>query len=272
MPGKFSRRNMLILGGGTVAGVLGLAGYAQADAEPTASPWLRLPIITANIGRKHLGQRERAIRAVRGGDPGHRPLVGWQEIGEGDSGEKAMISKHFGDHYKTPYLRDGKSFRVPVSIPTHWNVVSRKQTFVHGGISGKTPPRWINEVVLRHVEYTGVEFALINSHYVANAYNGGENAELKKRWRQHRKRHAQRVNAHHEAGRTVIWTGDVNRPDYDTATGRAAEKKAFAKGIDRINWLPAGKTTEIQLRATRTVDMHVDGHDARVAIFRIRQR
>lgn len=270
MSRKISRRNVLILGGGVAAGVLGVAGYAQADVASTASDWIRLPIITANIGRKRLSKREAAIRAVRSGDRGHRPLVGWQEIGEGDTGEKAMIAEHFGDHYKSPFLRDKRSYRVPFSIPTHWTVVSQKHTFVHKGISQKTPPRWINEVVLRHVKHTSLEFALINTHYIANAYNGDMLSGLRDEWRLHHKLHGKRVLAHHEAGRPVIWTGDVNRPDYTTATGKSAEKKAFTKGIDRINWLPAGGKTQIQLQDTRTVDMHVDSHNARVAIFRIR--
>ncbi|WP_211207207.1 hypothetical protein [Stackebrandtia nassauensis] len=267
----FSRRNVLILGAGAAAaGALGVTGYAQADVAATASEWIRLPIITANIGRKRLSKREAAIRAVRSGDRGHRPLVGWQEIGEGDSGEKAMIAKHFDEHYKNPFLRDGRAYRVPFSIPNHWTVVSTKRNFVHRGIEGWSPERWINEVVLRHVKYTGIEFALINSHYIANAYNGDRKPSLQDEWRKHRKLHGNRVLAHHAAGRPVIWTGDVNRPDYTTASGRSAEKKAFSKGIDRINWLPAGDKIQIQLQGTRTVDMDVDSHNARVAIFRIR--
>jgi hypothetical protein len=78
------------------------------------------------------------------------------------------------------------------------------------------------------------------------------------------------VLAHHQQGRLVIWTADTNNPDYPTATGWDTEKRAFPGDIDRIDWLPGNGAVQLELLNTRTVDMRVDGHDARVAIFRIR--
>ncbi len=270
MASTISRRQALVLGGGALAGVATLGSVAAARSASAATDWIRLPVITANIGRKNLGAREAAIRDVRNGDPGNRPFVGWQEIREGDDGEPAMISQYFGDAYQNPFLYDASSFRVPISVPQPWKVVNSNPTFVHGGIGGVTPPRWINEVAVEHQSHPGLKFVLINSHYIAGAYNGDQNPNLRDEWDLHKKTHRERVMAHHDRGHLVIWTADTNRPDYDRATGQAAERKAFANGIDRINWLPGDGTVQLDLVTTKAVPMHVDGHDARVAIFRIR--
>jgi hypothetical protein len=86
--GELSRRKALVLGGGVALGTMAGVGTATA-----ASDWIRLPIVTANVGRKNLGARDAAIRDVRNADADARPLVGWQEISEGDSGEPAMIEQ-----------------------------------------------------------------------------------------------------------------------------------------------------------------------------------
>ncbi|GAB1510418.1 hypothetical protein [Actinophytocola sp. KF-1] len=260
-----SRRKALVLGGGAVLGTIAGTGAAAA-----ATDWIRLPVVTANIGRKNLGAREDAIRAVRHADDAARPLVGWQEIREGDTGEPAMIDRHFGDLYRNAFLRHDTAFRVPISIPKPWRVVGTKATFTHGGIEHVTPPRWITEVVVRHETHTALEFAMVNTHYIANAHNGDQRADLRDEWKKHKDVHRDRVIAHHNQGRLVIWTADTNNPDYVRATGRDAERRAFVNGIDRVNWLPGNGRVRLELRTTKTVDMRVDGHDARVAIFRIR--
>ena len=270
---RISRRQALMLGGGALAGAATLGTVAAARpaaARSAASDWLRLPVITANIGRKNLGAREAAISAVRNGDPGNRPIVGWQEIREGDEGEPAIISQYFGPMYQNAFLHHDTAYRVPISVPLPWNVINSRATVVHGGIEGVTPPRWINEVVVEHQAHPGLKFALINSHYLANAYNGDQKPSLRDEWDLHKKTHRERVMAHHEHGHLVIWTADTNNPDYDQATGQPAERKVFAHGIDRVNWLPGDGTVELDLVTTRTIPMNVDGHDARAAIFRIR--
>jgi hypothetical protein len=266
MSGVLSRRKALLLGGGVVLGAA--AGVAPAAAA--ATDWIRLPIITANIGRKHLGAREAAIRAVRNGIAGERPLVGWQEISEQDHGEEAMIEKHFGSAYRTAFLRHRRSFRVPVSVPKPWRIVDSEPTFAHGGIERVTPPRWINEVVVRHESHPNLQFALINTHYLFGAYNGATRPDLRDEYDHHRKLHKQRVLHHHRQGRPVIWTADTNNLRYTTATGWQAERQVFRAGIDRINWLPGNGAVQLQLRHTKSIDLRVDGHNARVAIFRIR--
>lgn len=266
MSGGFSRRKALLLGGGVALGAAAGVGPAAA----AASGWIRLPIITANIGRKHLGAREAAIRAVRHGVDGARPLVGWQEISEGDRGEPPMIEKHFGNAYRTAFLRHQRSFRVPISVPKPWRIVDSKPTRAHGGIEKVTPPRWINEVVVRHESHPNLQFALINTHYLFGAYNGATRPDLRDEYDHHHDVHKRRVLHHHREGRLVIWTADTNNPRYAKATGWKAEKQVFPAGIDRINWMPGNGAVQLQLRRTASIDLRVDGHDARVAIFRIR--
>jgi hypothetical protein len=265
--GELSRRKALFLGGGVVLGTAAtVAGVGSASA---AADWIRLPIITANIGRKHLDAREAAIRAVRTGVAGE-PLVGWQEIGEGDKGEPAMIEKNFGNAYRTAFLRHERSYRVPISVPKPWQIVDSKPTRAHGAIKGITPPRWINEVVVQHEANANLQFVLINTHYLFGAYNGATRPDLRDEYDHHREVHKQRALAHHRKGRLVIWTADTNNPGYTKATGWNAEKQVFPEGIDRINWLPGNGSVQLELRDTKAIDMRVDGHNARVAIFRIR--
>ena len=262
---ELSRRKALALGGGAVLGTIAGAGTAAA-----ATDWIRLPVVTANIGRDNPGAREAAIRDVRNADDLARPLVGWQEIREGDTGEPAMINQYFGDLYQNTFLWHDTAFRVPISIPKPWRVVDTKATFAHGGIEKVTPPRWVTEVVVRHESHPALEFVLVNTHYIANAYNGDQRADLRDEWHTTKDVHRDRVIHHHQQGRLVIWTADTNNPDYVRATGQDTEHRAFFNGVDRVNWLPGNGSVRLELLNTKIVDMRVDGHDARVAIFRIR--
>lgn len=83
-------------------------------------------------------------------------------------------------------------------------------TFVHGGIGEVTPLRWINEVAVEHRSHPGLKFVLINTHYLAGAYNGEQNPNLRDEWDLHKKTHRERVMAHHDRGHLVIWTADTN--------------------------------------------------------------
>lgn len=270
--GRISRRQALALGGGAAAAAAGVGSVAAARSASAATDWFRLPIVTANIGRDNLGAREAAIRAVRNGDPGHRPVVGWQEIreGAGDTGEPAMISQYFGPLYRNAFLHDERSFRVPISVPQPWKVVNSKATFVHGGIANVTPPRWINEVAVEHSAHPKLKFVLINSHYIFGAYNGPQKPDRRDEWDLHKKTHRERVMAHHDKGHLVIWTADTNNPGYENATGQDSERKAFHHGVDRVNWLPGDGSVKLDLVTTKVIPMSVDGHDARMAVFRIK--
>lgn len=268
---KFSRRQALVLGGGALAGVATAGSVAGARSADAASAWVRLPIVTANIGRKHLDQRNAAIAAVRRADPGNRPVVGWQEIREGDQGEPAMINDHFGNAYDNRFLRNPRSYRVPISVPAPWRIVNANNKFVHGVVPGASPPRWINEVTVEHNSIPGLTFVMLNTHYIYNAYNGDRRPGLRQYWDLHKQTHRDRVMNYHRNGKLVIWTADTNNPNYGDATGQGAERRVFNGGVDRINWLPADNgAVQLELQNQYEVPMNVDGHNARVAIFRIR--
>jgi hypothetical protein len=293
MTKKISRRAALGLAGGVAVGAatIGLStadaarrgkgdgrgdgrGDGAGGAQPRAAgPWVRLAVVTANIGRKHLDQREAAITAVRQQSDGTPPMVGWQEIGEGanDTGEPSMIRQHFGDQYTHMFLNDPQSPREPISVPRPWTVVGHTNVFVHEGIADVTPPRWINEVVVQHETMPDLQFVIMNTHYIARAYVGPQRDDLKPYWNHHHDVHAQRVLERHQNQHLpVIWTADTNRNDFGTATGWQAEGAAFGSGLDRIDWLTTNKV-DIELLNTNIVPMHVDDdHNAKVAIFRIR--
>lgn len=267
MSSRVSRRRALAIGGGALAGTV--AGTSTASA---ATDWFRLPVITANVGRDNLDKRDAAFDAVRNADGTNRPLVCFQEIGEGaeDTGEPAMIDHYFGPLYDKAFLRDGRAFRVPICVGRPWVIESRARYFAHAGISGWSPERWLTEVVVHHETYTQVRFVVLNTHYIANAFNGDQRPDLQDEWWLMRDIHRARSRFHHDAGRLVIWGADTNRPDFGTASDLSAEQKAFGTGIDRLHWLPGNGTVQITLNATKTINMEVDNHDARMAIFHVR--
>ncbi|NKI44230.1 hypothetical protein [Streptomyces physcomitrii] len=289
---SLSRRRALALGGGAALGTAGVlagaagAGTAAAGNRGTrpararaAGAWHRLVVVTANIGREHLTERERAIRDVRHAVTVDgalaQPLVGWQEIGEGDDDgkEAGFIGKHFGSAYRNLFVGDKTASRVPISAPTAFNVTAHRVTWAHGGKAGVSPHRVLTEAVLELAADPQVKFVFANTHYVAGAFNGKDDpaeAWRDKMWQQHFAAHRDKVLAHwHAQGYPVIWTGDVNRTPLPLLVP-GQEQRAFAKGIDQIAWLPGTNGTELRLNRTASVPMHVDGHDARVAIMQIR--
>jgi hypothetical protein len=275
---SISRRRALVLGGGAVAGAA--AAMTAAGGAGAATDWKRLVVVTANIGRKHLDQRERAIRdvrhAVKTGSGFAKPLVGWQEIGEGDDDgrEPRWINEHFGKGFRNIFETDKSAHRVPMSIPTEFNIVDRRSTPVHGGMDGVSPNRVINQAVLELASDPQLRFVFVNTHYVAGAWNGKEDSHeswRRRMWKRHFRTHRDDVLAHwHSKGYPVIWTGDVNRSPMPLLVPKR-EKRAFRSGIDQIAWLPGTNGTEIRLTDTKTVPMHVDDHHARVALMQIRR-
>ena len=280
---SLSRRRALALGGSAALGTAGiLAGTAAAGATDgkAAGGWQRLVVVTANIGRDHRDKREAAVRAVRHAvtvdGATAKPLVGWQEIGEGDDDgkEEKFIREHFGKAFSNLFVGDKVAHHVPISVPDAFNVVGHRITRAHGGKGGVSPHRVITEAVLQLASDPQVQFVFANTHYVAGAYNGKNDpseAWRRKMWKRHFQRQRDKVLQYWNAqGFPVIWTGDVNRsPMPSLVPGK--EQRAFSRGIDQIGWLPGTNGTQIRLKRTTSVPMHVDGHDARVAVMQIRR-
>ncbi|MET7641360.1 hypothetical protein [Streptomyces sp. NPDC005438] len=273
-----SRRRALALGGGAVLGAAGVA--AVAGGAGAAGGWQPLIVVTANIGRKRLKKREPAIlavrRAVKSGDGYAKPLVGWQEIGEGDDDgrEARWINKHFGSGFENIYEHKNPAQRVPISVPNEYKIIDKRVTKVHGGKKGVSPHRVITQAVLQHVDDPKMRFVFANTHYVAGAWNGKEDAHEAWRdrmWARHFRTHREEVLRHWRSqGFPVIWTGDVNRNGMPLLMPQH-EKRAFKGGIDQIGWVPGGNGTELRLKRTKVVPMDVDGHNARVALMQIRR-
>jgi hypothetical protein len=275
---SISRRRALTLGGGAVLGAAG--ALTAAGSAGAATDWKRLVVVTANIGRNNLDQRERAIRDVRhattAGTDLPRPLVGWQEIGERDDDglEPRWINEQFGDGYRNIYEYDKTASRVPMSIPRTYSILERRVTYVHGGRAGVTPHRVITQALLERVADPKLRFVFANTHYVAGAWNDKEEtheAWREEMWRLHFRKHRDDVLGHWRSqGFPVIWTGDVNRTPMPPLLPNC-EQRAFSRGIDHIGWVPGTNGTQIRLRWTKSIPMHVDGHDARVAVMEVRR-
>lgn len=271
-----SRRRALTLGGGAVLGGAGaLVGVTGAEA---ATAWRRLVVVTANIGRDHKGQRERAIRDVRNGvrigGVLQRPLVGWQEIGEGDGDglEARWINKYFGSAYRNLFLNTGGRL-VPVSVPKAYSVLDTRVTVCHGGKATVSPTRVITQVALARADDPKVRFVFANTHYVAGAFNGRQDsfeAWRREMWQRHFKTQRDVLAYWRARGYPVVWTGDVNRDPMPLLMPNR-EKRAFKHGIDQIGWVPGTNGTQVRLNSTRSIPMHVDGHNARVAVMQIRR-
>ncbi|MFF2654327.1 hypothetical protein [Streptomyces sp. NPDC058045] len=271
-----SRRRALALGGGAVLGAATtLTTSGPADAT---TGWHRLIVITANIGRTHKGQRERAIRDVRHAVSHNgqldKPLVGWQEIreGDGDRLEPRYINRYFANAYQNAYVHHAYAHRVPMSIPREYTILKRRITKVHGGKSGVTPHRVITQALLERADTPGLRFVFANTHYVAGAWNGKHDSHEQWRrnmWQLHFRKHRDEVLTYWRArGYPVIWTGDVNRTSMPLLL--PAEQRAFPHGLDQIAWTPGTNGTQILLKRTKTIPMHIDTHNARAAILHIR--
>lgn len=241
------RRKLLIgvgaLGFGAAATA---AGVATADTIDTAGAAVRFRVVSANIGRANPASvAKKAIKKVRDKSaPNGYPIVGWQEIDEDDKGdEHQMIKDVFGGRYQNLFMDRNDSntgderykTREPMTIPKTWEVVSRQVHFTHGGLGGVSPSRYITQAHIRHKKYSKLSFVLLNTHYVAGAFNGESDQHEKWRkvhWHNHFKKHKQIVANLVKKGHTVIWTGDPNR--------RAGmpkvhpNEKRFFKGIDKI--------------------------------------
>ena len=262
---QISRRSLLILGGGAALG--GLAGTAFARDKGERADGIRLAVITANIGRKHLDQRRPAIAKVRNAQ--ERPMVGWQEIGEGegDTGEAGWIQEFFGTRYNNVYLAG----KVPVSVPDPWKVTFWEPRFASAGLAGWSPTRYITEVRIEHVTNADLKFTFLNTHYIANAWDGRTDSlqgERRARWNNHFGVHQNRIQAYHQQGRAVIWTGDVN--NHNMPALHVQEHAAFPNGIDKVNWIPGTDRVRIDLVRTEIIPMEVDGHEAKMAVFNLK--
>jgi hypothetical protein len=262
---QLSRRSLLVLGGGVALG--GLAGPAMARDQQERADGIRLAVITANIGRKNLDQRRPAIAKVRNAQ--ERPLVGWQEIGEGagDTGEAGWIREFFGPRYNNVYLAG----KVPVSVPDPWKVTFWERRFASAGLAEWSPTRYITEVRIEHSGNPELRFTFLNTHYIANAWNGLNDPlqdERRARWNHHLGVHRDRVRAYHQQGRAVIWTGDVNNQNMPAIHNQ--ERVAFPNGIDKVNWIPGTDRVRIDLVRTEIIPLQVDGHDAKMAVFNLR--
>lgn len=269
-----SRRRAVGLAGGALLGTL-LGGAASAQA---ASPARDLVVVTSNLGRTGTrGPYEQSVSAVRngvkiGGMP-FKPLVGFQEIGEGDKFpdfEAKLINKYFGPDYAKVFNgAKSSASREPILVPGPFQVVSSHVTPTHGGIAHVSPDRSISEVVVQAADDPKLQIAILNTHYIAGAYVGPMIASRRAYWDTHFRKHVQRIKHYVDLGLPVIWTGDVNRVVLPKL--HPMEQRVFPRGIDQIRWIPGRNGTQIALKGKTSIRTTIEGnHSALVARFRIR--
>lgn len=263
--------------GGAAAGPL-LAGRAEA-----ATAWTSFAVVTANLGRvadkADHGRYETSVRNVRRtvkiATRTTRPLVGFQEIGEGDKDpliEHRLIAKYF-EGFKKAFFTPSKhpSYRVPIIVPAPFEVVSTNAVRGHGGVENVSPPRWISEVVLRLGTDPKTRFAMLNTHYIAGAYNGDQHQDRRKYWDALFKLHQERIAHYHAKGLPVIWTGDVNRRNLGRL--HPLERRLMpADSIDQVRWIPGTNGTQLRFVRRQTIDLTIEAvHDAHAAVMQVRR-
>jgi hypothetical protein len=154
-----------------------------------------------------------------------------------------------------------------------YSVLAQRVTPVHPGLEGVSPNRVISEVLLAAAHDPALQFAFLNTHFVAGAFNGREDpheAWRDRMWALHFDTFHSTMQYWLSRGYPVIWTGDTNR-DPMPKLYPAREARAFGAGIDHIGWIQGTNGVQIQLRNTKVVPMNVDGHDARVAVLQLRR-
>jgi hypothetical protein len=80
----------------------------------------------------------------------------------------------------------------------------------------------------------------MNTHFVANAYNGGENARLKSFWDTAWKKLRSEVSSLNNRGYDIVITGDFNR-NSELPQLHDGTRSIMRNGPDRILAVPADK-------------------------------
>lgn len=276
-----NRRGFLAITGGAA-----VAAATSQTAAHAATTTHILPVITANIGRlNHLSlaqneaRKTTAIRAVRSWTTDNnlpRPFVGWQEINEGDDiEERDNIADSFRDEYfQHRYMWRNEAGqlldkpRVPVTFSRYFTVPEWQSYYCHDGTSNPdSPPRRITEVLLRSVHDSRIQVAMLNMHYIADAYNGDRLPRLQTLWNTMFDKHVALVKKWHDRGVHVIWTADTNRA-YTPLT-HSRERKIWDNEIDQVRWVPATNSVGISMFKTGNITLGIDGHTAKAAAFRL---
>lgn len=198
--------------------------------------------MTATYSFQNLGREEASATAVfqtikdgLGGRP--NVVYNFAEIDEGDSGEHAALKNVFGNDgwsnfsSRVPSLNrlDGKK----------WKSAGNESLKFHGATGNNSGP----ERVLTISKFQGVQsgatkVAVLNTHFVANAYNGRMDSDLKKFWDTAWTKLKAKVATLHDNGYDIVITADFNRQN-DLPKLHDGTRQLSRIGPDRILAIPS---------------------------------
>lgn len=214
--------------------------------------------LTANFGRGVSAAEFRAnvLRVLAADD---RAVLCVQELDETDKpNEHAILAAAI----------DGKDHRIgwatyePIVVPWALKVRDWRVTFACKGLAGYTPNRHIVEALVSDPAHPEVPpVAVLNQHPPIN-----RKATASRR-RQQRRIHKRRIRYWLRRGHTVVSVGDLNDPAYPRMHRR--EQTAVHAGLDYIRYVTAKKGAQVEVKATGTVPMTIDAHNAHWARLRL---
>lgn len=225
--------------GTSSGGGSGGSGQSGGGAANESGPRVDM---TATYSFQNLGREEASSTAVfqdikSGLGDRANVVYNFAEIDEGDDGEHTALKSVFG--------KDGWSnfsSRVPSLNrldSTKWKSAGNETIKLHGGTGGNSGP----ERVLTISKFQGVQsgstkLAVLNTHFVANAYNGGMKPELQEFWDTAWTKLKTKVTELNKNKYDIVITADFNRqsglPKLHNDT-----KELIRIGPDRILAIPA---------------------------------
>ena len=240
----------------------------------TALRSVTVTVVTANIGRGVTPGVARAnLHRIKTELPG--ALIGFQEIDEADApDEHSRLTTRFPG---PPQLHDdlasadegtytfaGFNQATPIAVPVPWVIVSESVKQTCKGRAQVTPHRVVVAARCRPTDepdFPPVIF--LNGHYPRGA------ADL---WDDCQKSWKRRANDFHEQDLTIITTRDTNKPGRMPKL-HPTERQLLKPHIDRISVIPAKRSSpkfvSARVLSTRTVNLTIDGHDARAVKLRL---
>lgn len=250
-----------------------------------------ITVVTANIGRGVSTDEAHAnIRRIARSFPG--AFVGFQEIDEADAPDEGeLIPKRFtpvgavpqqdvqgvftseGQPTYTFAGMEGPGWKraTPVAVPSTWVIVRQSVRKSSDGLAGVTPHRVIVTARCRPTadpDFPPVVF--LNGHYPR-----ARTEPAKRIWKECQASWVTRAAEIHDAtggGSTIITLRDTNHHG-PMPRLHPSERQLLPAGIDRISVIPAEPASPnlvtARVLARRTVNLTIDGHDARAVVLRL---
>lgn len=191
-------------------------------------------------------------------------IVGWQEI-KSDRYKRAVR-----EVYNADWDQCEMDTPIPISVrKANYEILKSGQRLTHRGKAGASPNRYITWAFVKAKDVP-FKFVVMNTHYVSGAWN--DKRKYAKLWRQqvwleHWQVQRDLVRGFHNAGYSILGTGDFNRVE----VRRFHEDQCWITkgGIDKLWWLAGAngpKFTEIS-PVFRT-ELYSD-HDLKTARVRL---